>query len=228
VLSRLRRLITGSDDQRQREYWETDPGIRDVHHPIVEGFARQRWEYLSKLLPLAEIDSALDVGAGNGFSTLYAPQGVNAVAADGSTRYLQRNPANKRVQVNALELPFARDSFDLTFCWELLHHVETPHEALREMARVSKRWVMLFEPNPLNPAQAVFAVVDREHHWVLRYSERYVRQQLAQAGLVPRVIQRVGLIFPNRTPEWLYPVLRALPFRWPLIGISLLVIAEKA
>lgn len=223
----LKRLLSTSDDDRQREYWETDPGIRSVQHPIVEGFSRQRWDYVRQLLPLSEIETTLDVGAGNGFSTAYAPEGFDAVACDGSMRYLGQHPGKKKVLVDALELPFGDNSFDLTYCWELLHHVERPHEALAEMARVSKKWVMLFEPNPLNPAQAVFAVVDREHHWVLRYSERYVREQLERAGLVPRVIQRVGLIFPNRTPEWIYPLLRAMPFRWPLIGISLLVIAEK-
>lgn len=223
----LDRLLTTSDDDQQRAYWETDPGIRAVAHPIVEGFSRQRWDHVRRLLPLHEIRSALDVGAGNGFSTAYAPAGLDTVACDGSVRYLAQHPGKKRVLVDALELPFGANTFDLTYCWELLHHVEQPHEALAEMARVSRRWVLLFEPNPLNPAQAIFAVVDREHHWVLRYSERYLRAQLERAGLAPRVIQRVGLIFPNRTPEWIYPLLRALPFRWPVIGISLLVIAEK-
>ncbi|MCK5795983.1 MAG: class I SAM-dependent methyltransferase [Deltaproteobacteria bacterium] len=223
----IKRLLTVSDDERQRDYWETDPGIRNVHHPIVEGFSRQRWDHVGELLPLDEIHTAIDVGAGNGFSTAYAPPHLDTVACDGSTRYLGEHPGKKRVLSNALELPFEANSFDLAYCWELLHHVESPHEALREMARVSRRWVLLFEPNPLNPAQAVFSVVDREHHWVLRYSERYVREQLSRAGLRPYLIQRVGLIFPNRTPEWLYPLLRALPFRWPMIGISLLVIAEK-
>src|SRR5687768_9785227 len=36
----------GTDADRQRDYWETDTAHRPVDHPIVEGFAKQRWRHL--------------------------------------------------------------------------------------------------------------------------------------------------------------------------------------
>jgi hypothetical protein len=95
------------------------------------------------------------------------------------------------------------------------------------MARVSRRHVLFFEPNPWNAAQAAFSIVDPEHRWVLRFTKRYTLEQVRRAGLSPVRYQRVGLIFPNKTPERLFPWLRRLPFRVPQIGISQLVIAEK-
>lgn len=82
--------------------------------------------------------SALDVGAGNGFSTIYAPAHIDVVATEGSWRILSRHPGLARVIADAAALPFADGSFDLAFCWELLHHVDEPWRALREMGRVSR------------------------------------------------------------------------------------------
>jgi hypothetical protein len=39
--------------------------------------------------------------------------------------------------------------------------------------------------------------------------------------------ERCGLIFPNMTPLPVSRMLKRVPFRWPLLGISQLVVAEK-
>jgi ubiquinone/menaquinone biosynthesis C-methylase UbiE len=212
--------------ERQRDYWESDLGHREADHPIVAGFSRQRWDHIGRLLPLDKVTTALDVGAGNGFSTSHAPSHISCVATDGSMRMLERHQGEDLVLADAQALPFRDDTFDLAFCWELLHHVDEPWRVLAEMRRVTRRWVLVMDPNPLNLAQFLFALADPEHRWVLRFSRGYLDDQLARAGLRKVAFQRVGLIFPNKTPEWLYPVLRAMPFRVPLIGISQLVLAE--
>ena len=212
---------------RQRDYWEADTVHRDARHPVVERFSRQRWAHLTRLIDLAGVREALDVGAGNGFSTLYAPEHVDAVATDGSWRMLSRHPGRARVIADAMTLPFASNAFDLVFCWELLHHVEEPWRALREMARVSRKYVLFFEPNPLNPAQFLFALYDREHRWVLRFSRGFVLDQVKRAGLRTISFERCGLIFPNMTPLSLSRILARMPFSWPGVGISQLVVAEK-
>lgn len=213
-------------DAVQREYWESDLGHREAQHPIVAGFSRQRWQYLERLVPLRELRTALDVGAGNGFSTAHAPSGLHCTAVDGAWHMLRRHPGQDRVLADAQALPFRDRAFDVAFCWELLHHVAEPWRVLKEMARVSRGWVFCLEPNPFNLAQAGFAALDPEHRWVFRFTRRYLFEQFRSAGLEPLAFQRVGLIFPNKTPSWLYPALAALPFRIPLIGISQLVVAR--
>jgi len=219
--------VIGTSLDRQDRYWEEDTAHRPADHPVVAGFARQRWRHAARLLPLDEIRTVLDVGAGSGFSAVHAPPHMGFTCADRSRHMLARNPVDRRSQADITALPFTDRAFDLVLCWEVLHHVPNPAEALGEMRRVSRRWLLIFEPNPLNLAQLLFALADREHRWVLRYSTRYIRQQLHRAGLRLRHHQRVGLIFPNRTPPWLFSLLDALPFRWPLCGISHLVVAER-
>ena len=219
---------SGTDSERQRDYWEADTVHRDARHPVVEGFSRQRWARLATVIDLGAMRSALDVGAGNGFSSLYAPPHIDVVATDGSWRMLSRHPGRARVIADAMALPFDDGAFDLVFCWELLHHVDAPWRALREMARVSRKNVLFFEPNPLNPAQFLFALYDREHRWVLRFSRAYVIDQVRRAGLRALTFERCGLIFPNMTPYPLFRLLQHVPFRVPILGISQLVVAEKA
>ena len=224
--ARLKAAV-GTDAHRQRDYWEQDTAHRASDHEVVAGFARQRWEHLQRRLDLSSVTSALDVGSGNGFSTMYAPPHIDVVATDGSWRMLSRHPGKERVIADATALPFPSGSFDLVFCWELLHHVPEPWRALSEMARVSRRYVLFFEPNPLNFAQFLFSIVDTEHRWVLRFSPSYVANQVKRARLALQVYERCGLIFPNKTPTPLFRVLRRFPFHIPFIGISQLVVAEK-
>ncbi len=216
-----------TNPERQRVYWDSDHGHREASHPVVEAFARQRWAHVARRLPLAEVRTALDVGCGSGFGTAHAPPGIRIAGCDGSLRMLGQHPGGPRLRADALDLPFRPASFDLVFCWELLHHVAEPRRALAEMARVSRRFVLVFEPNVWNPAQFLFALADREHRWVLRFTRRYLLGEVAAAGLRPVRHERGGLVFPNKTPGWLASVFRRLPFRVPFLGISQLVIAEK-
>lgn len=217
-----------TSDDRQRTYWESQLLHRDVDHQVVAGFSRQRWDHVGTLLDLTQVAEVLDVGCGNGFSTVYVPHGLRAVGCDASIRMLQRHPGAEVVMANAMELPFPSSHFDLVTCWEVLHHVSQPSRVLAEMGRVARRWIVIFESNPLNPLQVAFALLDREHRWVLRNSRAYLLAQLRAAGLECVAYQRVGVTFPNKTPEWLYPLVRRLPFRVPLLGISQLLVARKA
>jgi 2-polyprenyl-3-methyl-5-hydroxy-6-metoxy-1,4-benzoquinol methylase len=47
---------------------------------------------------------------------------------------------------DANNLPFSDKSFDLILCAEVLEHLPHPERALREMARVSRRWLLLSVP----------------------------------------------------------------------------------
>jgi SAM-dependent methyltransferase len=218
-------VLRGTDAARQAQYWETDSAHRPPRHPVVAGFARQRWRHIERTVDLSDVRTALDVGAGSGFSSLYAPAHIDVTATDGSLKMLAQHPGEKKVIADAMRLPFFDRSFDLVFCWELLHHVDEPWRVLKEMARVARRLVLFFEPNPWNLAQAAFSIVDPEHRWVLRFTKRYTLGQVERAGLRVVRYERCGLIFPNKTPEPLYPLLSRLPFRIPRVGISQLVVA---
>ena len=218
-------------DERQLDYWARDHGFRRYDDPVVRTFASQRLRFLEGWLDLSTVQRALDVGCGDGFSTFYFRQRVTEVwATDRSEVMLGRHPlrGEQRLCVaDARALPYGSGSFDLVYGWEMLHHISDPVAVVSEMARVSRRYVLVVEPNRAHPLQFAFALLDPEHRWVLRYSLAYLRGICERAGLRVLRSARGGHIFPNRTPRRLAPLLAAIPYAAPF-GISNWVLAERA
>jgi len=57
------------------------------------------------------------------------------------------NPEKQHLALDAEQLELPDESFDLVFASEVLHHCISPHRAVCEMLRVSKRYVLFMEPN---------------------------------------------------------------------------------
>jgi hypothetical protein len=53
----------------------------------------------------------------------------------------------KHLALDAEQIDLPSDSHDLVFASEVLHHCASPHKALCEMLRVSRRYVVFMEPN---------------------------------------------------------------------------------
>lgn len=168
----------------------------------------------------------LDVGCGDGLSTSQLPAHLRSFGVDASAVMLRRGGVQRACVANVKHLPFADQSFDYVNGWEVLHHDSTPGVLVAEMARVARHEVILFEPNRYNPGQVLLALLEPEHRLVLRYSPRYLESLANSAGLRTIMHARVGWIFPNKTPAWLFRILKRLPFAWPL-GISTLVIGHR-
>jgi hypothetical protein len=114
------------------------------------------------------------------------------------------------------------------YMWELLHHLKEPAQAVREMSRVSKRYVVIFEPNRANVLQFLFGLANRQERGTLRSSKAYLETLARQAGLEIIACHYCGKIPPNKTPRWLFDIVRRLPFKSSRItGISVAVIAQK-
>lgn len=211
----------------ERDFWEAGGLYRPSEHPVVEMFARQRTAYLSATGVLGGVGSILDVGGGSGFSSAYYAEGIRVVACDAARGMLAGNPLQDRVQCYAESLPFHDRSFDLATGWELLHHLEQPELAVREMLRVARLRIVLFEPNRNHPGHVLLALKRPSERLALRSSARYLRDVVTRAGgMVTRHI-RCGLLFPNVTPLPVARLLTRLPYPMPLIGISQLLVAVR-
>jgi len=190
-------------------------------------FTFSRYKFVSKMLEGCE--SVLEVGCGNGFLTLPLSRRGPVVAADFSREMLARNPATEKLAVRAESLPFPDGAFPVVFCQGLLHHCPHPAAVLREMARVSSRYVIAHEPNRDHPAMAAFSLCKRVEWGALKFSRRYLESLFRGPGLSITESRARGLILPNRTPA----ALAGLAERWDtpaagrLFGFYTLVVGEK-
>ena len=216
-------------DQDQKEFWNEHTNLRPYDHPIVRAFAQQRVALIGELLGNSVINRAFEVGCGDGFGTYYMRQLVPDIyGCDNSLLMLQQNPIDKNLlcQADAYALPYADSSFDLVYCWELLHHIHDPMPVVREMARVSRNYILIFEPNCFNPAQFLFGLLMPSERGSLRCTPWYLKRLLTQAELKQVRALTGGCFTPNRTLEWLYRLLRWMPYKWPLIGVSNIALGE--
>jgi ubiquinone/menaquinone biosynthesis C-methylase UbiE len=98
--------------------------------------------------------SILDVGCGEGFTLLRLKDeniGKKLSGIDNSDRaisYGKKNfPFLHIKKGDVYKLPFKDNSFDLVLCMEVLEHLDNPIEALIELRRVSRKYVLLSVPN---------------------------------------------------------------------------------
>src|SRR5207244_76169 len=131
-------------------YW-SQASYRPPDHPVVAAYAEPKMEFIRKHIPL-EGRNVLDVACGNGlFTVRLARTARSVVGVDLSAHMLASNPHPWRVQASAMALPCGDESFDVVFEANLLHHVDDPEQAVRELARCSRRHLALVEPNRWNP-----------------------------------------------------------------------------
>ena len=100
---------------------------------------------LMRLLPSA-FDSALDVGARTGhFSRLLADRTSRVVALDLTAPAID-HPHIESIAGDIQHLPFSDASFDFVLCTEVLEHIPDVEKACRELARVTRQWLVIGVP----------------------------------------------------------------------------------
>jgi SAM-dependent methyltransferase len=219
------------DKDYQKQFWSANKNARGFDHPVVEFFARQRVDYIKQYIDLTNVSTAFDVGCGDGFATHYLSKDIELVeGGDISELMLENNPVDERLLkvIDAENLDLTDGSYDLVYIWEVLHHLKKPDRAVQEMSRVSKRYVVIFEPNRANLLQFFFGLLNRQERGTLRSSKAYLEDLTRQADLEIIDSRYCGKIPPNKTPKWLFDAVKRLPFTSSRVtGISVAVIAQK-
>jgi 2-polyprenyl-3-methyl-5-hydroxy-6-metoxy-1,4-benzoquinol methylase len=145
-----------------------------VTRKLLDRFLRELDRQIKQLAPT----SILDVGCGEGivterFARLLPQTRILGLDADTETlqnEWQERQLANLSFQTgSAYELPFENNSFELVCAIEVLEHLERPHDALNEMARVSSQMLLVSVP--------------REPHW--RVSHVLAGRNVMQLGNTP-------------------------------------------
>jgi SAM-dependent methyltransferase len=207
-------------------YFE-NPKYRLPQHPVIEAYVRPKLDYIRRVVSLEKNTSLVDVGCGNGVFTYYLEQVCGfVIGLDDSRNMLAENPCPRVVQGGATHLPFRDRSFDVAFEANVLHHVEDRTKVVREMARVSRRWVVLIEPNRYNPLMLAFGLLVPAERGLLTSTKLSNLALLREVGLKPISWMTTGMISQNNTPSVFLPLLKWFD-REIWYGEYVVLIAEK-
>jgi 2-polyprenyl-3-methyl-5-hydroxy-6-metoxy-1,4-benzoquinol methylase len=123
-------------------------------NPIQKFLIDNFFSSLISLIKPLGAGSILDAGCGEGFT-------INKLIRNGIGNRIEGIEFSKEAisigkklfpnlnikQGSVYELPFKDKSFDLIICTEVLEHLEEPAKAIKEMLRVTKRYLALSVPN---------------------------------------------------------------------------------
>ncbi len=124
------------------------------NNPIQKLFINNFYKVFLDVIKPLEVESILDVGCGEGFTLEKLYQNKVGKILEGidysSTAVKLGKKQNKKLvlkQGDIYELPYKANSFDIVLCMEVLEHLEDPEKALKELKRVSKKYILLSVPN---------------------------------------------------------------------------------
>lgn len=107
----------------------------------------------STVRPL-NVESILDVGAGEGFTLARLSREKIGKKLEGIEYTKEAIDLGKKLhpeflikQGNIYDLPYKDNSFDLVISTEVLEHLDNPKVGLRELIRVAKKYILLTVPN---------------------------------------------------------------------------------
>jgi ubiquinone/menaquinone biosynthesis C-methylase UbiE len=212
----------------QKDYWERKAvdERRPPDHPVVAHYALSKIDLIRRYVSLEKGARLLDVGCGNGFFSIPFNRICDTVGVDFSEKMLGKNPIPQKLLMDANRLAFQDFAFDVSFCHALLHHVSNPDAILQEMRRVSRKYVVVLEPNRNNPLMFLFSSIVPEERKALRFSLKFLRETLERNGLKVLAAFSHGTTVPNKTPAFLLPLMKLLDFCYPL-GMTNILIAER-
>jgi SAM-dependent methyltransferase len=170
--------------------------------------------------------SVLAIGCGIGVCAVHFDSICRVVCMDVSREVLVENPVERRVVMDARQLGFADNSFDVVLAHHSLHHIEPPQDAIDEMSRVSRRYVVVAELNVLNPLNAVWLVLGAEEGRWPYYTRRGLGRRMRAAGLRVLRMRTYGVLSPYLTSRRFVFLQKVLRFEQPL-GLEHLAIGKK-
>lgn len=212
----------------QKKYWERKKldERRGAQHPVVEAYVLPKIEEIRKYVEITPRLRLLDIGCGNGFFAYYLEKLCDLYGVDYSFKMLRMNPIKKKSIMDVNQMGFKEGSFDIVFCHALLHHVEDIDQVVREMGRVSKKYVIILEPNRNNPLMFLFSLALKEERKALRFSPAYLNRVARKNGLTIKASFSFGMCTPNKIPVCLLPLVNRFNFRQPW-GMTNFIIAQK-
>ena len=154
-------------EKKFHDQWATSIRVEEIEVDVAfEGSTAPENRFIRSCLGDVSGKYLLDLGCGAGESSVYfARHGARCVAGDYSSEMLRA--AKKLAQrygvdidtrmINAINLEFASNTFDIVYASNILHHVDA-NKALKEIHRVLKPegFACMWEPLKHNPIINVY------------------------------------------------------------------------
>lgn len=177
--------------------------------------------HLELILEMGRLEgrSVLDIGCGDGFSTLrfwdetHPLRMAGVDPAENAIKVADQKKGERPIEFRVLEgnhVPFDDLTFDIAIVQGVLHHADDPQATIREGLRVA-RDIVILEPNGLNPGLKLLEKVSKYHreHNERSYSRRQLIGWVEKAG--GRVTaEKFGVFVPIFSPGWLARPMAAL------------------
>jgi SAM-dependent methyltransferase len=196
--------------ESQKNYWEKDHSKRrSPYHPCVKALFEPRANYLENLINNPLNKSIIDLGCGNGYFGVYLePRFKNLLSVDSSKSMLLLNPCVNKLHAEVQDLPIEDNAFDIATCSHLLHHLDESDQvkAIKEMKRISKKNIVVFEPYRNNPLNFLFGIIVKEERESLKFSKKYITKIFHTAGVENVKVEIEGCVLPNKSPIFWAPL----------------------
>lgn len=145
---------------------------------------RYKDRVFSKVSPFFFGHSLLDCGCGNGEDVRIYLQYftyIHGIDIEETPDWkLYSNEFVSFSKEDAQKLNFKDESFDTVIEKDMLHHVPSPEDALKEMIRVSKKRIILIEANRYNPLMYINMTLLKNHQ---HFTQKHFKNLVASTGL---------------------------------------------
>lgn len=148
--------------------------IYDVHSMFYDAtfgrLVKRRIERAINHMNIADTDRVLDLGIGTGVSLNFYPNRGRIIGVDLSAGMLRKAREKLRergldhavvFQANALELPFADDTFDHVFISHVISVVSDPYRLVQEAQRVAKPGARIVIVNHFQSTNRFIALIEK-------------------------------------------------------------------
>ena len=174
-------------------------------NPFARALMRRFLDAVTRLYVRADAASVLEVGCGEGRLAHHLvtrgrrPDRFVASDLDLGALAPDLDPLIEVRRASAYELPYAKGSFDLVLCCEVLEHLSDPERALAEAARVARRAVLLSAPR--EPLWRVLNIARARYVRDLGNTPGHV-QHFTKAGLERLASRSLRIIEGLAPPPW--------------------------
>ncbi len=201
---------------------------RDPDDYVVKSYVMPKIKFMEDKECFKKKDiKILDVGSGNGtFSQHFKKYANQVVSLDDSEQLLRSNTGRLKTVATAYQLPFKDGQFDIVFEANLLHHLDKPYYAIKEMSRCSSEYLVFIEPNRYNPLMFLFSLVVIPERGVLASFRKRWEGIVKDLGMEVTAGIITGMISQQNTPAFMVPFLKLFDFNF-CFGEYIVLICRK-